>query len=166
MLVYLSLEALHDICSSKFIPPSSHSRAVESSNSVSLATSLNSFQYSVIDFRPCFMFLSVILASPLASMTPNWLLSSCTNPAQFSHVDGISSSVYGVIPLPVSSLNRLIVYRIFSSSCPSAHWIALKYTWCWASHPRSLCRFALYVSGSLIFGFLVPPLRDWMIYCS
>ena len=113
-------------CSSGFIPPSSHSPAVESSSPVSLATSLNSFQYSVIDLRPCFIFLSVILASPLASMTPNWLLSSWANLAQFSHVDGISSSVYGVIHLPASSLSRLMAYRILSSSCPSAHLIALK----------------------------------------
>ena len=38
MLVYLSLEAPHAFCSSEFIPPSSHSPAVELSNSVSLAT--------------------------------------------------------------------------------------------------------------------------------
>ena len=120
MLVYLSLEAPHAFCSSAFIPPSSHSPAIESSNSVSLATSLNSFQYSVIDFPPCFRFLYVILASPLASIIPNWLLSSFANPAQVSHVDGISSSIYGVIYLPASSLNRLMAYRIFSLSCPSA----------------------------------------------
>ena len=126
ILVYLSLEAPHSFCSSRFIPPRSHSPAVESSNPVSLATSLNTFQYSVIDLRPCFMFLSVILTSPFALMTANWLLSSWANPAQFSHVDGISSSVYDVIHLPASSLNRLMAYRIFSSSCPSAHWIALK----------------------------------------
>ena len=126
MLVYLLLEAPHAFCSSEFIPPSSHSPAVELSNPVSLATSLNSFQYSVIDLRPCFIFLSVILASPFASMTPNWLLSSWANSAQFSHVDGINSSVYGVIHLPASSLNRLMAYKIFSLLCPSAHWIALK----------------------------------------
>ena len=120
-LVYLSLEAPHEFCSSGFILPSSHSPAVESSNPVSLATSQNSFQYSVIDFGPCFMFLSVILASPLASMTPNWFRISWANPAQFSHIDGISSSVYGIIHLPSSSLSRLMAYRIFSSSCPSAH---------------------------------------------
>src|ERR1700759_4712734 len=108
MLGYLSLEAPHAFCSSGFIPPSSHSPAVESSSLVSLATSRNSFQYSVIDFRPCFMFLSVIRASPLASITPNWFLSSWANPAQFSQLDGINSSVYGVIHLPASSLNRLM----------------------------------------------------------
>ena len=113
MLVYLSLAAPHAFCSSGFIPPSSHSPAVELSSPVSLATSRNSFQYSVIDFLPCFMFLSVILASPLVSMTPNWFRSSWANPTQFSHVDGISSSVYGVIHLPTSSLSRLIAYRIF-----------------------------------------------------
>ena len=126
MLVYLSLEAPHTFCSSGFIPPSRHSPAVKLSSPVSLATSRNSFQYSVIDFLPCFTFLSVILASPFASMTPNWLLSSWANPAQFSHVGGINSSVYGVIHLPASSLSRLMAYRIFSSSCPSAYLIALK----------------------------------------
>src|ERR1700760_1098720 len=113
ILVYLSLDAPHAFCSSEFIPPSSHSPAVESSSPVTLATSRNSFQYSVIDFRPCFMFLRVILASPLASITRNWLRSSWANSAQFSHVDGISSSVYGVIHLPASSLNRLMAYKIF-----------------------------------------------------
>jgi len=118
---YSSLLAPYAFWSTVFIPPRSSSPPVKSSNSASLATRLNSFQYCVIARLPCFMFFSLILASPLASITPNCLCNSALNPAQLSQVGVIRSSVYGVIHVPASSVRRLVAYRIFSSSWPSCH---------------------------------------------
>jgi len=105
---YSSLLASQAFCNSATIPPGSNSPPVESSNSASLATRRNSFQYSVTDRLPFFMFFSLILASPLASITPNCLCHSALNPAQLSHVGVILSSAYGVIQVPASSLRRLV----------------------------------------------------------
>ena len=125
-LVYLSLEAPRGFCNWMFIPLCRHLPTVELSNPVSLATSLNSFLDSVIDFCSCLIFFSVILASRLTSMTPNWLLCSWANPAQFPHVFSISSSVYGVIYLPASSFNRVMAYRIVRLLYCFAHLSVLK----------------------------------------
>ena len=118
---YSSLPAPQAFCSSVFIPPTSSSPPVESSSSASLATRRNLFQYSVTDLLPCFMFFSLILAFPLASITPNCLCSSALNPAYVSQVGVIHSSAYGVTHVPASSLRRLVAYRIFSSSWLFCH---------------------------------------------
>jgi len=89
---YSSLVFPQAFCNSAIIPPRSSSSPVESSNSASLATRRNLFQYSVTDRLPCFLFFSLILASPLASITPNCLCNSALNPAQLSHVGVILSS--------------------------------------------------------------------------
>jgi len=105
---YSSLLAAEAFCTSVSIPPRSSSPPVESSNLASLATRRNSFQYSVTVCLPCFMFFSLILASLLASITPNCLCNSALNPAQLSQVGVIRSSAYGVIEDPASSLRRLV----------------------------------------------------------
>jgi len=84
--LYSSLQALHAFWSSVVIPPRSSSPPVESSSSASLTTRQNSFQYSVTDLLPCFIFFSLFLASPLASITPNCLGNSALNPAHVSQV--------------------------------------------------------------------------------
>ena len=137
--LYSSLLDLQAFCNSVIIPPRSSSPPVESSDSPSLATRRNSFQYSVTDRLPCFMFFSLILASPLASITPHWLSNSALNPAQLFHAGVMRSSPYGVIQVPASSLRRLVASRIFSSLWPFCHPTVLYYTMSWASHPRSLC---------------------------
>jgi len=91
-----------------FADARSSSPPVESSNSAALATRRNSFRYSVTDRLPCFMFFSLILVSPLASITPNCPCNSALNPAQLSHAGVIRSSAYGVIQVPASSLRRLV----------------------------------------------------------
>jgi len=106
--LYSSRLAPQAFCNSMTIPSRRSSPPLESSNSASLATRRNSFQYSVTDRLPCFMFFSLILASPLPSITPNCLGNSALNPAQLSHGGVIRSSADGVIQLPVSSLRRLV----------------------------------------------------------
>ena len=118
---YSSLLAPQAFWSSVFIPPKSSLPPVESSNSACLARSRNSFQYSVTDLLPCFMVFSVILASPLASITPYHLCNSALNAAQVSHVGVIRSSAYGVFQVPALSLRSLVAYRIFSSLWPFCH---------------------------------------------
>jgi len=105
---YSSQLAPQAFCNSAIISPRSSSPPVQSSNSASLATRRNSFQYVVTDRLPCFIFFSRILASPLASITQNCLCSSALNPAQLSHVGVIRSSAYGVIHVPASSLRWLV----------------------------------------------------------
>jgi len=78
---YSPLLAPQAFCNSVIIPPGSNSPRVESSNSASLATRRTSSQYSVTHRLPCFMFFSLMLASPLASITPNCLCNSALNPA-------------------------------------------------------------------------------------
>ena len=89
---YSSLPAPQAFCSSGFIPSRSSSPPIESSNSASLATRRNSFQYSVTYRLPCVMFFCRILASPLALTPPNCLCNSALNPAQLSLVGVILSS--------------------------------------------------------------------------
>jgi len=89
---YYSLLAPQTFCNSAIIPRRSSSPPVQSSNSASLAPRRNSFQYAVTDGLPCFMFFSLILASALASITPNCLCNSALNPAQLSHAEVIRSS--------------------------------------------------------------------------
>jgi len=89
---YSSLLFPQEFCNSVMILPSSSSPPVESSNSASLARRRNSFQYSVPDRLPCFIFFGLILASPLALITPNCLGNSALNAAQLSHVEVILSS--------------------------------------------------------------------------
>jgi len=105
-------------CSSVFIPPGTRSPPVESSGSASLATRRNSFQYSVTDVLPCLYVFSLILASPLATITPNSLCSSALNPAHVYQVVVLRSSAYGEIHVPASSLRRLVAYQIFPLSWP------------------------------------------------
>jgi len=90
-----------------FIPPKITSPLVESSNSASLATRRNSFPYSVIDDFPCLKFFTLILASPLALITPNCVCNSALNPAELSLYGVIRSSALGVIQVLASSLRRL-----------------------------------------------------------
>jgi len=111
---YSSLLAPQALWTSVFIPPRSNSPPGESSNSAWLATRRNSFQYSVTDRLPCFLFFSFILASLLASITPNSLCNSPLYPAQVSQVGLICSSAYGLLLVPASSGRRLVAYRIFS----------------------------------------------------
>jgi len=118
---YSSLLAPNPFRSSIFIHPRISSPPVELSHSGSLATRRNSFQYSVTDRLPCFMFFNLILASPLASITPNCLCNSALNPAQLSQLGVIHSSAYGVSQVPASSLRRLVAYRMFFSVWPSCH---------------------------------------------
>ena len=118
---YSSLLAPQVFWGSVFIPPRRSSPPVESSNSASLATRRNSFQYSVTNRVPCFMFFILVLASPLASIMPNSLCNSALNPAQVSQVRVIRSSAYGMIQLPTSSIRRLVAWRILSSSWPFCH---------------------------------------------
>ena len=118
---YSSLLGHQVFCNSVFIPPGSSSPPVESSNSPSLATRRNSFLYSLTDRLPCFKLLSLILASPLASITSNCLCYSVFNPAQLSQVGVIRYAAYGVIHVPPSSLSRLVAERIFSSSWLCCH---------------------------------------------
>ena len=89
---YSSLLAPQAFCNSMIIPARSSSPPVESCNSALLATRRYSFQYSVTDRLPCFMFFSLILSSPLASITPNCLCNSALNPPQLSNVGVILSS--------------------------------------------------------------------------
>ena len=119
MFSYSSLLAPPAFWSSVFIPPRSSSPPVELSNSASLATRRKSFQYSVTDRLPYFIFFSLILASLLASIMANCLCSSAWNPVQLSQIGMIHSSAYGVIPVSVSSFRRLVVHRSFFSSWPS-----------------------------------------------
>ena len=67
------------------------------------------------------MFFSFILASPLASITPNCLCSSALNPVHLSQVGVISSSVYNVIQVPVWSLKKLVACGILFSLWPFCH---------------------------------------------
>ena len=105
---YSSLLAPQAFSNSVILAPRSSSPPVESSNSASLARRQNSFHYSVTGHLPCFMCFSLILASPLASITPNCLRNSALNPAQSSHVAVIGYSGQGVIQVPASSLRRLV----------------------------------------------------------
>jgi len=112
---YSSLLAPHAFWSSVFIPPRSSSPPVKSSNSDSLATRPNLFQYFVINQFPCFMFFSLILGSPLASITPNCLCNSALKSVHLSQVGVIHSFADGVIHVPASSLRRLVANRTLSS---------------------------------------------------
>ena len=105
---YSSLLAPQVFWSSMCISPRSSSCPVESSNSASLATRRNSFPYSLTDHFPCFIFFSLILASPSAWIMPNCLCNSALNPAQVSQVGVIGSSANNVIQVPASSLRRLV----------------------------------------------------------
>jgi len=113
---YSSLLAPQAFCASMFIHPRSRYPPVKCSNSASVATRRNWFQYFVTDRLPCFMFFGLILASPLASIRPNCLRSSLLNPVQEFQVGVIHSSAYIVSQVPASFLMRLVAYRIFSSS--------------------------------------------------
>jgi len=89
---YSSLLAPQAFRSAVIIPRRSSSPPVESRNSALLATRRNSFPYSLTDRLPYFLFFLLILASPLASITPNCPCNSALNPAQLSHAGVISSS--------------------------------------------------------------------------
>jgi len=127
--LYSSLLAPQAFGNSAILPHRSSSPPVESSNSASLATRRNSFQYSVTDCLPCFMFFTLILASPLASITPNCLCNSALNPAQLSYAAVICSSAYGVIQVPASSLRRpcciedfCLIMAVLPPYCPVVHY--------------------------------------------
>ena len=136
---YSSLLAPQAISSFVFIPHGICAPPVQSSFSTSPAPRRNLFQYSVTDILPCLMCFSLILASPLASITPNCICSSALNTAQLSQVGVIQSSAYSVIHVPVSSLRRLVAYRIFAASWPFCHRTVPYYTMSWARDARSLC---------------------------
>jgi len=70
VLSYSSWLAPQAFWSTLFIPPRSSSFPVQSSSSALLAIRWNSCQFSITDCLPCFIFLSLILPSPLASITP------------------------------------------------------------------------------------------------
>jgi len=115
---YSSVLAPHAFWGSVFIAPRNSSPPVASSSSASFATRRNLFRYSVTNRLPCFIFFSLIIASPLVSIRPNCLCSSALNPAQVSQVGVICSSAYGVIRGPASSLRRLVALKILSLSWP------------------------------------------------
>jgi len=108
-------------CNSLFIPPWRISPLVESSSSASLVSRRASFHYSMTDPLPYFIFLSLILASPLASITPNCICSSLFNPSYVFHIEMIRYSAHVVIYVPTSSLCRLVAYKMFSLSRLSCH---------------------------------------------
>jgi len=112
VLVYLSPLAPQAFWSPVFIPPRSGSPPVESSNLGSPAIRGNSFHYPLTDGLPLIMVFSLILASPMASITPNWLCSSGLNSALLFLVGVMGSSRYGVIYLPKFSLRRLAAFEI------------------------------------------------------
>jgi len=121
ILLYSSPLSAHAFCNSIFIPLTSSSPPVASSCSAPLARRWNLFQYYVTDCLPFLIFLSLILASPLRSMRPNWLFCSLLNPPHVFQVVVIRSSTYGVIQVAALSFRRLVAYRVFSSSWLSCH---------------------------------------------